>query len=173
MHGTPLLNLPHAKRVVKKNKTKTTNLNSVQLKLNTNNKRDKHDEGTLGAGNLPDAMIPCPTVTACDVVTLRFSPCGSILRQEGKGPGGAFHLSFRSASQPSRAPKRLTGRPQHRNSRFWQFHKCTKPLQCFLQVAARCILARLLFRRHVGVEIMESEKRGYACNLEPFSVTAA
>lgn len=49
-----------------------------------------------GADDVPDAIVPRPSVTAGGVVTLCFPPRRALPRRKGESRGGAFHLAFRT-----------------------------------------------------------------------------
>lgn len=67
-------------------------------------KTNERNEGTAGADDVPDPIIPRPSMTARDVfITLRSFFLRRTSRQEWKGRGGAFHDVFRNASRSSGA----------------------------------------------------------------------
>lgn len=53
-------------------------------------KRDKRDEGTAGAGDLPDAIVPRPNLTAHDVVPFVFLLAAQFSGGSGKGMMALF-----------------------------------------------------------------------------------
>lgn len=92
--------------------------------------KDERDEGTAGADDIPDAIVPRLSVTARDVFIHRFPPRASLRRREWKWRGGAFHLTFRNDSGHSSVTKRLAEYLQNLRNPFWSFHNCAKPFQC-------------------------------------------
>lgn len=57
-------------------------------------KSAERDEDTADADGVPDAIVPRLSMTARDVVTLRFRPRSALLRREWNGCGGAFHVGY-------------------------------------------------------------------------------